>query len=90
VDVLVTPAAGDADLFSRAHRPEADNVVMGSAARSADGLRVTALLVDTRTQRRIWGDVFHCPEGDLAMIQAQLADKISSHLQRTLRPGAGA
>jgi DNA-binding winged helix-turn-helix (wHTH) protein/TolB-like protein len=88
VRVLVAPTASDADVFSRRHRLDADYVVMGSAARSADGLRVTALLVETRTQRRIWGDAFYCPQGDLAMIQTQLADKISRHLQRSLRTGS--
>lgn len=79
IQVLV-PAddAGPAgDVFARARLLRADYVVVGSVDNAPDGLRVTALLVDVRSQRRVWGDAFMCPRRDLPAVQAQVASKIS-------------
>lgn len=77
VQVVVPAAREEAGMSARALTADADYILSGSANNAADGLHVTALLIDAHTNQRVWGAAYTCPRRDLAAIERQLAAKIS-------------
>ena len=61
-------------------------VLEGSVRRSADRVRVTAQLIDTRDGTHIWSQTYDRPTNDLLLMQGEIATNIS----RSLEIGIGA
>jgi DNA-binding SARP family transcriptional activator/TolB-like protein len=61
---------------------QAGTVVEGSVQRSGDSVRVTVVLVDTRTQARMESRTLTEPVGDVFALQDALADSVSVFLRR--------
>jgi TolB-like protein/Tfp pilus assembly protein PilF len=61
-------------------------VVQGSVQRSRNRVRVNAQLVDTRTDRQIWGQTYDRDLADVFAIQSEIAKAIAEQLQAKLSP----
>ena len=62
------------------------NVVEGSVQRSGNRVRVNAQLVDTRTDRHLWGQTYDRDLADVFAIQSEIAKTIADQLQAKLSP----
>ena len=62
------------------------HVVEGSVQRSANRVRVNAQLVDVRTERRLWGQIYERDLADVFAIQSDIAKAIAEQLQAKLSP----
>jgi serine/threonine-protein kinase len=62
------------------------NVVEGSVQRSGNRVRVNASLVDTRTDRQLWGQTYDRDLADVFAIQSEIAKAIAEQLQAKLSP----
>jgi len=66
------------------------HVLEGSVQRSANRVRVTAQLVDARTDAHLWADTYDRDLADVFAIQSEIAKTIADHLQARLSPKAKA
>ena len=62
------------------------HVVEGNVQRTGNRLRVSALLIDARSDQHLWGQTYDRELTDLFAIQTDLAQKIASALQAKLSP----
>src|SRR5215831_5023236 len=62
------------------------NVVEGSVQRSDNRVRVNAQLVDTRTDKHLWGQTYDRDLADVFAIQSEIAKSIADQLQAKLSP----
>src|SRR5438874_2448515 len=62
------------------------HVVEGSVQRSGNRVRVNAQLVDTRTDRQLWGQTYDRDLADVFAIQSEIAKAIADQLQAKLSP----
>jgi len=62
------------------------HVLEGSVRRAGDKVRVTAQLVDTRTDGHLWADTYDRNLADVFAIQSEIAQQIASQLQAKLSP----
>ena len=62
----------------------AAHVVEGNVQRAGNRLRVSAQLIDARTDQHLWGQTYDRELTDLFAIQTDLAQKIASALQAKL------
>jgi TolB-like protein/class 3 adenylate cyclase/Tfp pilus assembly protein PilF len=62
------------------------NAVQGSVQRSGNRVRVNAQLVDTRTDRQLWGQTYDRDLADVFAIQSEIAKAIADQLQAKLSP----
>src|SRR2546425_414457 len=62
------------------------HVVEGSAQRDANRVRVTAQLIDARTNRHLWEEHYDRPLDDVFAIQSEIAKAIAAQLQAKLSP----
>jgi TolB-like protein/Tfp pilus assembly protein PilF len=62
------------------------NAVEGSVQRSGNRVRVNAQLVDTRTDRQLWGQTYDRDLADVFAIQSEIAKAIADQLQANLSP----
>jgi TolB-like protein/class 3 adenylate cyclase/Tfp pilus assembly protein PilF len=62
------------------------NIVEGSVQRSGNRVRVNAQLVDTRTDRQLWGQTYDRDLADVFAIQSEIAKAIAEQLQAKLSP----
>jgi len=62
------------------------NVVEGSVQRSGNRVRVNVQLVDTRTDRHLWGQTYDRNLADVFAIQSEIAKTIADQLQAKLSP----
>jgi serine/threonine-protein kinase len=60
------------------------NVVEGSVQRSGNRVRVNAQLVDTRTDRQLWGQTYDRDLADVFAIQSEIAKAIADELHAKL------
>lgn len=60
---------------------EVDAVVEGAVARSADRVRVTAQLIDARTDRHLWARSYERDAHDVLALQSELARAIAEEVQ---------
>jgi TolB-like protein/DNA-binding winged helix-turn-helix (wHTH) protein/tetratricopeptide (TPR) repeat protein len=67
-----------------------DAVVEGSVVRSADRVRITAQLIDTRSDKHLWAQSFEGPLGDVLTLQDDVAREIASQTRTVLTPAARA
>jgi TolB-like protein/Flp pilus assembly protein TadD len=63
------------------------NVVEGTVQRSGNRVRVNAQLVDARTDKQLWGQVYDRDLADVFAIQSEIARSIADQLQAKLSPG---
>lgn len=62
------------------------NIVEGSVQRSGNRLRVTAQLIDTRTDTHLWAGQFDRNLSDVFVVQAEIAQQIAGAIQVRLTP----
>ncbi|MEY2496990.1 MAG: eukaryotic-like serine/threonine-protein kinase [Verrucomicrobiota bacterium] len=58
----------------------------GSAQKSGDRIRLNARLIDARTNAQVWAQRYDKNEGDLFLLESQLAQEIASQLKAALSP----
>jgi TolB-like protein/DNA-binding winged helix-turn-helix (wHTH) protein len=63
-----------------------DAVVEGSVVRSGDRVRITAQLIDARSDRNLWAKSFEGPFGDVLSLQDSVASEIASQTRTALTP----
>ncbi|MBL9219504.1 MAG: TIR domain-containing protein [Opitutaceae bacterium] len=61
-------------------------VLEGSVRRSGSKVRVTAQLIDARTDEHLWAENYDGDTGDVFALQAKLAQQIATALKATLTP----
>jgi TolB-like protein len=61
-------------------------VLEGSVQRASNRIRITAQLIDTRTDSHVWADRFDGELADVFGIQTGIAQKIASQLKAALSP----
>ena len=62
------------------------NVLEGSVQRSGNRVRVSAQLIDARTDTHIWAEKYERDLADVFAIQSEIAQAIANHLQAKLSP----
>jgi eukaryotic-like serine/threonine-protein kinase len=86
---------GSAMQFTGEHRPptpeigkklNVDAVVEGSVLRSGDKVRITAELIDARTDKSLWAKSFERNSRDVLALQDELASAIANEIHVQLTP----
>jgi TolB-like protein/class 3 adenylate cyclase/Tfp pilus assembly protein PilF len=62
------------------------HVLEGSVQRSANRVRVSAQLIDARTDTHVWAEKYDRDLADVFAIQSEIAEKIADQLQAKLSP----
>jgi serine/threonine protein kinase/Tfp pilus assembly protein PilF len=62
------------------------HVVEGSVQRAANRVRVSAQLIDARTDSHLWAEHYDRPLGDVFAIQSEIAKAVADQLQAKLSP----
>ena len=65
---------------------DVDAIVEGSVLRAANRVRITALLVDTATDRHLWAETYERDVGDILALQSEVAKAIAGEIQITITP----
>jgi TolB-like protein/Tfp pilus assembly protein PilF len=63
------------------------HVVEGTVQRSGNRVRVNAQLIDARTDKQLWGQVYDRDLADVFAIQSEMSKTIADQLQAKLSPG---
>ncbi len=63
------------------------HVLIGSVQRASNRVRVTAQLIDARTDAHLWAEHYDRPLDDVFAIQSEIAKKIAEQLRARLSPG---
>jgi TolB-like protein/DNA-binding winged helix-turn-helix (wHTH) protein/Tfp pilus assembly protein PilF len=63
-----------------------DAVVEGSVVRTAERVRVTAQLIDAKTDRHVWADRYERSSRDVLLIENEIARAIAEQLRGKLNP----
>jgi TolB-like protein/DNA-binding winged helix-turn-helix (wHTH) protein/Tfp pilus assembly protein PilF len=63
-----------------------DAIVEGSTVRSGDRVRITAQLIDARTDRHLWAESFEGPASDVLTLQDNVARQIAQQARLVLLP----
>jgi TolB-like protein/DNA-binding winged helix-turn-helix (wHTH) protein/Tfp pilus assembly protein PilF len=63
-----------------------DAIVEGSTVRSGDRVRITAQLIDARTDRHLWAQSFEGSASDVLSLQDSVAQQIASQARLVLLP----
>ena len=63
---------------------KADAVVEGSVVRSGEVVRVTAQLIEARTDTHLWAESYRSPLREIVALQCDIARKIAQHVQARL------
>src|ERR1700719_144406 len=74
------------DLRQIARELQVANVLEGSVRRVGDEIRVTAQLIDARTDTHLWAEHYDRKTSDVFAIQSEVAENIATQLQATLSP----
>jgi TolB-like protein len=69
-----------------AHELSVDAVVEGSVLRDGSQVRITARLIDAKTDRPIWGENFIRSSSDVLASEGELARSVASQLSLTISP----
>jgi TolB-like protein/Tfp pilus assembly protein PilF len=62
------------------------HIVEGSVQRAGNRVRVSAQLIDARTDTHLWGENYHRPLEDVFAIQSEIAKAVANQLQAKLSP----
>ncbi|PYU79897.1 MAG: hypothetical protein DMG50_22255 [Acidobacteria bacterium] len=73
-----------AEIASALH---AEAVVQGSVVRYGDKLRITAQLIDARTERHLWAEDYNRDLRDVVAAQDEIARRIAQEIRTTVTPG---
>jgi serine/threonine protein kinase/tetratricopeptide (TPR) repeat protein len=65
---------------------DVDAIVEGSVMRSANRVRITALLVDTDADRHIWAETYEREFADILALQSEVARAIAGEIQVSITP----
>lgn len=65
---------------------DVDAIVEGSTVRSGDHIRITAQLIDARTDRHLWAQSFEGPATDVLSLQDDVAQQIATQARLVLAP----
>ncbi len=65
-----------------------DAIVEGSIVRSGDRIRITAQLIDARSDRHLWAQSFEGPAADVLTLQDSVAQQIATQARLVLVPPA--
>lgn len=76
-DLVVRPAAADADAIDAGRRLNADTVVRGSILRDGGRIRVVVEMVDVVDGRVIWGKTFDETASDVFALQDAIAGEVA-------------
>lgn len=63
-----------------------DAIVEGSIVRSGDRIRITAQLIDARTDRHLWAQSFEGHASDILSLQDSVAEQIATQARLVLAP----
>jgi TolB-like protein/class 3 adenylate cyclase/Tfp pilus assembly protein PilF len=74
------------DLRQIARDLDVANLLEGSVRRVGDAIRVTAQLIDARTDTHLWAEHYDRKTSDVFAIQSEVAENIATQLQATLSP----
>lgn len=66
------------------------HILEGSVQRAGDQVRITAQLIDARTDKHLWADRYDRPLEDLFAVQSEIARQIAAALQAELSPAESA
>jgi TolB-like protein/DNA-binding winged helix-turn-helix (wHTH) protein/tetratricopeptide (TPR) repeat protein len=69
-----------------ARQLDVDAIVEGSIVRSGDRIRITAQLIDARTDRPLWAQSFEGPASDVLSLQDSVAQQIAAQARVVLTP----
>ncbi len=69
---------------------DVDAIVEGSVVRSSGRARITAQLIDTRSDKHLWAQSFEGPLGDILSLQDRVAREILMQTSSVLSPAARA
>ena len=69
-----------------ARQLDVDAIVEGSIVRSGDRIRITAQLIDARTDRHLWAQSFEGPASDVLSLQDGVAQQIATQARLVLAP----
>jgi TolB-like protein/DNA-binding winged helix-turn-helix (wHTH) protein/tetratricopeptide (TPR) repeat protein len=69
-----------------ARQLDVDAIVEGSIVRSGDRIRITAQLIDARTDRHLWAQSFEGPASDVLSLQDSVAQQIATQAHIVLAP----
>ncbi len=75
-------------LAQMARELDVDAIVEGSVARSGDHARITAQLIDARSDKHLWAQSFEGPLGDILSLQDSVAREIALQTRSVLTPAA--
>jgi TolB-like protein/class 3 adenylate cyclase/Tfp pilus assembly protein PilF len=74
------------DLRQIARDLDVANVLEGSVRRAGDEIRVTAQLIDARTDTHLWAEHYDRKTSDVFAIQSEIAENIATRLRAALSP----
>jgi TolB-like protein/DNA-binding winged helix-turn-helix (wHTH) protein/Flp pilus assembly protein TadD len=74
------------DLPEIARELNVDAIVEGSVVRSGQRVRVTAQLLEARSDRHLWAETYGRDLGDVLKLQAEVADSIAQQVRAELTP----
>jgi adenylate cyclase len=63
-----------------------DAIVEGSAIRSGQRVRVTAQLIQARTDQHLWAETYDRDPSDILKLQSEVADAIAQQVRAQLTP----
>jgi TolB-like protein/DNA-binding winged helix-turn-helix (wHTH) protein/tetratricopeptide (TPR) repeat protein len=69
-----------------AHQLDVDAIVEGSIVRSGDRIRITAQLIDGRTDRHLWAQSFEGSASDVLSLQDGVAQQIANQARLVIAP----
>lgn len=81
---------GDADARQVGRELNADFLLLGTARRNGDRLRITTQLVDSRTGASRWAERYDAPFTDVFAIQDEIADNVAALLVSHAREATAA
>ena len=65
---------------------DVDAIVEGAVLQSGGRVRITALLVDTATDRHLWAETYERDVGDILSLQSEVAQAIAGEIRVTITP----
>ncbi|HVC45907.1 MAG TPA: winged helix-turn-helix domain-containing protein [Terracidiphilus sp.] len=71
-----------------ARQLDVDAIVEGSIVRSGNRIRITAQLIDARTDRHLWAQSFEGSASDVLTLQDSVAQQIATQAQLVLAPAS--
>jgi TolB-like protein/Flp pilus assembly protein TadD/tRNA A-37 threonylcarbamoyl transferase component Bud32 len=84
--VMQYKSGANRNLHQIANELGAEHMVEGSVQRAGNRVRVSAQLIDAKTDTHLWAESYDRPLGDVFAIQSEIAKTIARQLQAKLSP----